>query len=405
MTDPGLPPRPRSLNLLESLVKEEEARKQSRGVPDVVIPTGVRNSASPELRLVKENSAFTEYKMKDTGTSSKVKRGNPLAGFKGKKLKKLRSNSSERNKPMSKNIARPFSADYNQNKRNKLSVKDPKNEHAKTTKVRKVTSNKGRRARSPQSYSSDTYSTDDEYIKKEKFRSDSSSSQDRREKPEWDNFFDAEKSATKKQKDSKESSSSSSSSDSSSSEDEDMKTNKQLNGHISRPKEKRVQNGNHRTTSDLKDSDYQRTVVVDDYSSTLSSSEDESKRSDNKPNVSKPDKPIKKPKPLLSRKKRQGYKIFQVDPDLYLEGKLHQKYTELEELMACSFVDQKSHMTRHHLYQMELLRDQYHNASHGLPSAAPIIPRSLPEDVRNKSSRPTSGKRSQHLSGQVNRKY
>lgn len=107
MNDPGLPPKPRSLNLLESLVKEEEAKAQSRGTPDVVIPTESRESITPEFydvdkqQLTKDFSAsktYTEFKMKDIDKISKGQKSNPMAGFKGKKLKKQRSrsNSSDR---------------------------------------------------------------------------------------------------------------------------------------------------------------------------------------------------------------------------------------------------------------------------------------------------------------------
>ncbi|XP_053385141.1 trichohyalin-like [Mercenaria mercenaria] len=428
MNDPGLPPRPRSLNLLESLVKEEEAKEQSRGFTNVVIPTETRESVSPEFydvdkqQLTKETSAsksFTEFKMKDTDSTSKVPRGDPHAGFKGKKMRKQRTRSNSADKFKSKKSTRPFSADYNQNKRNKLSANDVRKGRPKTTTGRRMnnrtSSPKGQRPRSPHSYSSDTYSSDDEYIKKERFRSDSRSPEGKQDKSDLDSFFDSDRDSNKKKKsydsdkdsdkgmnrmgkDSKRSSSSSS--DSSSSDEDYREENKKVNGHFPHRIEKKVKktvyadnNGKQRTKSDSESSDYQRMVVVDDYSSTVSSSEDESKKHENVKNVSKPPHPAKKAKPLLSRKKRQGYKIFQVNPDLYIEGKLHQKYTELEELMSCSFVDQKSHVTRHHLYQMELLRDQYQNASHGQRSAHAIIPHSLPEDIRNRSSRPTSAKR------------
>lgn len=451
MNDPGLPPRPRSLNLLESLVKEEEAKAQTRGSADVVIPTESRDSVTPEFydvdkqQLTKETSAsksYTEFKMKGIDNISKGQKGNPLAGFKGKKLKKQRSRSNSGDRFKSKNVTRPFSADYSQNKRSKISVTDKRNSRPKTTKgrrtINRTSSPKGQRPRSPHSYSSDTYSSDDEYIKKEKFRSDSNSSQDRKKKDDYDDFYDSGKGSDKRRhrrssssssssssqdqpegrnnndKDgdrknnrARDSRSSSSSSESSTDDNNKRDQNKQVNGNIiygdlrhriGKKVKKTVysdKHGKQRTRSDSESSDHQRMVVVDDYSSTISSSEDESKNRENvKVNNSKPPllKPEKKKKPLLSRKKREGYKIFQIDPDLYLEGKLHQKYTELEELVSCSFVDQKSHVTRHHLYQMELLRDQYQNASHGLRAAGTIIPRSLPGEIRNRSTRPSSAK-------------
>ncbi|WAR02943.1 hypothetical protein MAR_009501, partial [Mya arenaria] len=51
MSDPGLPPRPRSLNLLESVIQEEEKRAQAQ--PNVVIPDprdeNTDGSGSPEF--------------------------------------------------------------------------------------------------------------------------------------------------------------------------------------------------------------------------------------------------------------------------------------------------------------------------------------------------------------------
>lgn len=473
MADPGLPPkgRPRSLHLLESLVQEEEAKVQNKGGTNVVIPTETRESTesgsgsgdfydTDKQQIKKGGSAkasYGEFKMKDMENDSKVLRGNPNAGFRGKKIKKqgIRSDSKERTQTKSKKVVRPFSADYNQNKRNKLNS-NIRNGRPKTSKGRvqnnRTSSPKGQRSRSPPSYSSETYSSDEEYIKKKKYRSNSDNSLDRKEKKDSDSFFDSDEGLTQKNEQgnpprnrrrshssdssrsssrssdsdrgrrsnqksngrnsrSRSSSSSSSSSDRSGSHHRNSRSrsssgnssgggknshHRRVNGHENSNKKKATvktvyadRHGNQGT----KNGGGQRMVVVEDYS-TMSDSDDERKGPAQE--VTKPPMHPKKNKPLLSRKKREGYKIFQIDPDLYLESKLHQKYSELEELMTCSFVDQKSHMTRHHLYQMELLRDQYQNASHGLPSAATIIPRSLPGEIRNRSKRPGSAKQARH---------
>ncbi|KAH3886025.1 biorientation of chromosomes in cell division protein 1-like 1 [Dreissena polymorpha] len=411
MSDPGLPPKPRSLNLLESVIHEEEAREQIHRAANIVLPTVHSvEPGSPEFydkekqqirREKSSGSAFTELTMKDTPPSSKVRRADPNAGFKGKKIKKSkvsRVDSAENNaKDKNKKPNRPLSADYNKFRRmEKIDNGRPSTakERARSAKNRPL-SPEDQRPRSPRSYSSDTYSSDDEYLKKKKYRSDSDSSLNRTENGDSDDFFDkpVDREVVKDSHRDRSSSSSTSRSSNSNSNNSDYnkEQRKQTNGKGASKHDNTKQNGR----SDSESSDEK--VPVDYQSSlmSLSSSEVGSKQSSNKPpRPSSSKRPLKKSKPLLSRKKRQNLKIFQIDPDLYLEGKLHQKYSELEELVNCSFVDQKSHVTRHHLYQMELLRDQYTAASHGLPSAATIIPRSLPEEIRTRSMpRPSSAKR------------
>ncbi|XP_052798745.1 titin homolog [Mya arenaria] len=417
MSDPGLPPRPRSLNLLESVIQEEEKRAQAQ--PNVVIPDprdeNTDGSGSPEFydtdkqQIVRENSlsaSFTEFKMKDSEKTPQIKKGNPIAGFKGKKMKKprSRSNSNERLTTKTKKLQRPYSADYNKFNRTESNANKVMNGRPGTSRGRaksakqRASSAKGQRPRSPRNYSSDTYSSSEEYTRKKKnyrsrsrSRSSSSESREKNDKPESDDFFDSDKGSDRENKnrnDSRRRDSSTSSSDSYTSNDEGKKDNESSNVNDKQAHRK--------GRSESESSDNLRRVPVEDgsTSSLSSSSEDEmeSKRSDTKPPRPSKTKATKKLKPLLSRKKRQNYKVFQIDPDLYLEGKLHQKYSELEELMQCSFVDQKSHVTRHHIYQMELLNDQYTAASHGHHSSATIIPRSLPADVRNRSHRPSSAK-------------
>lgn len=436
MTDPGLPPKPRSLNLLESLVKEEEAKaaEENRGAPNIDSPYDTKASArrvnefydTDKQQLTRENSlsaSYSEFKMKDTEFGSKVKRGDPNVGFKGKKAKtqNSRSGSLER----SKKNSRPYSADYNRHARTSNSSYG----RPSTAKGRQRTSSPKARGRRS-SYSSDSYSSDDD-DKHKKYHSDSDDTIGSENESDFHDFFDSEKGSTKesknkyekqkqrrnhkdkkstKRKDSgseerrdKKRRDSSSGSDrrgrrsgssdsmSSLSDQGESSANKmKLNGHAKRITRKKVKtvfingNGHQRTQSD---SDGERKVVVEDYSSISSSDDEKSEQRVEKPSSGKPPKPGKR---LLSRKKHQSARVYQIDPDMYLEGKLHQKYTELEELLNCSFVDQRSHVTRHHLYQMELLRDQYQSASHGHMSSATIIPRSLPADIRNKSNRPMS---------------
>ena len=464
MTDPGLPPKPRrSLNLLESLVQEEEAKDKNRDIPNVKIPTsGIESSPTSgdsqdnEPEPNKENSAnnYKEFKMKDIVKTQGVK-SRPNSGFKGKKFSKRRSrsSSSERDKKKGK-LVRPFSADVKQEKRNKILSESNRPKSSKGPRGRKVTkdSDKRGRARSLSSSSADSYSDDFQEDNGQDKKDDKLLKEDRNVKPPRDDFFDSdsggeankdkkydyvyEQSKDGKQKkngkySSDSESSSSKSSDSESSDDgRKAGTSKQMNGHVSRETEKRhgkqrvVYNSDHhdkenKPGTSKQDDAHAKTnvghkkrgsdgvVVVEDDSSILSSSEDEAKTRDN---ISKVDsEPKSRPRKLLRRKKVPKTNTLVIDPDKYLQAKVHQKYIELEELMSCSFIDPRKDVTRQQLYQMELLRDQYHTVSHGLASSHVIIPRSLPGDVRTKGARPqsatmhkprnaqTPGKRAQYL--------
>lgn len=449
MTDPGLPPKHRSLNLLESLVKEEEekAAQRSRGSLEVDIPYDRSPSArslsefydTEKQQINKENSltsSFTEYKMKDSDIGSKVKRGDPNAGFQGKKVKKQRPGSASPDKTsQSPKHSRPYSADYNKYSRKDMNNKSVGRPSTAKNRSNRTSSPKGVRRRS-RGYSSDSYSSDDTISKKNDsdfhdfFDSGSDrerdkgktpvqrKSRDKKGRKKNDSRSDSEDRKGHKSDSSSESGdrmkqrrTSSSDSLSSSSSDEE-RDKRYTNGHgsarrnITREvKTVYVSRNGHQRTSESDGENNQRKVVVEDYSSISASEEEDSKKIEHPSTSSKPPKGLKPTKRLLSRKKHQNCtRIYQINPDTYLEGKLHQKYSELEELLACSFVDQRSHVTRHHLYQMELLRDQYKAASHGLMSSATIIPRSLPEDVRKKTHRPysagprrpNSGKRSGH---------
>ena len=425
MTDPGLPPRPRSLNLLESLVLEEEEKDKNKGLPNVTIPTsGIESSANSdsqdanEQQLDRENSASTykEFKMKDIDTTLGVK-SNPHAGFKGKKFSKRRSrsNSSERGKKKGK-LVRPFSADYKQEQRNKIMSKSNRPKTSKGPHMRKYTSSprgktRKERSKSPRSSSSDSYSDhfDDENDKKF----------DERRIKANDDFFDSD-SGDNAQKDSKtdyiyrpkdnldENKNVKKEKARLVSENSDGEnkpgTSTSANGHISRSTERKQhtpktiykkKDGQQVTRSDSEGEDYERMVVVEDYSSSFtSSSEDESKSKDeNTDKITNGTKHKHKSKKLIRRKKVLKPNTLIIDPDKYLEAKVHQKYLELEDLMTCSFVDQRKNVTRQQVYQMELLRDQYNTVSHGLPSSHVIIPRSLPGDVRYTGNRPRSGDR------------
>lgn len=421
MTDPGLPPKPRTLNLLESLVQEEEEKDKGKGLPNVKIPTsGVESSPNSdsqdnfEPQLDRENSASTykEFKMKEIEDTKGVK-SNSNAGFKGKKLSKRRSGSSERSKNKDKPI-RPFSADYKQEQRNKILSQNHRPKTSKGPRTRKRTSsprdNTGRgRSKSPRSTSSNSYSDDfednehkkDNNYRKEKYDFFDTDSDDARKDSKSDSTHGTKN--TEKESGSKNNNYNERHTSDSDSSDRDNKhgTGKKVNGHMSRKSrreehiEKTVfkkKDGQQVTRSDSESSDAQRMVIVEDYSSFSSSSDDESKA-----NVKKETSEVIKEKPknkkLLRRKKVLKTNTLLIDPDKYLEAKVHQKYVELEELMSCSFIDQRRNVTRQQLYQMELLRDQYHTVSHGLPSSHVIIPRSLPGDVRTKGSRPQSGRR------------
>ena len=481
MTDPGLPPKPRrSLNLLESLVQEEEARDKNKGLPDVKIPTsGIESSPTsdsqdnePELDLENSASTYKEFEMKDIVKTQGVK-SNPNSGFKGKKFTKRRSRSrsSERGKKKGK-LVRPFSADVKQEKRNKFLSQSNRPKTSKGPRTRKGSRDGDKRgnARSLSSSSADSYSDDFQEDNTKEVKDDKHLKDDHNVKAR-DNFFDSDSgddaSKDKKydyvygpkheeNKDVKETNNDKYSSDSESSDSESSDgerkagSSKQVNGHVSRETERKpgkarvVYNsdhhdkenkpGNSKQEQDSKQehlhvsqkTDHKQVktklvrkkkdgeqvtgtgvVVVEDDSSALSSSDDESKT---KENITKVDYELKpRPRKLLRRKKVPKTNTLAIDPDKYLQAKVHQKYIELDELMSCSFIDPRRDVTRQQLYQMELLRDQYQNVSHGLPSSHVIIPRSLPGDVRSKGSRPqsatmprsgarpSSGKRTQYL--------
>ena len=414
MSDPGLPPRPPSLNLLASLVKEEESKE------DIPLPQQGSLSKSEEFydadkqQITREASAssFKEFKMK----SEDMPKTNPNSGFRGKKIMKQRSSSTD---DIGKG-RRPFSADYNQQINGRLNgikqKKRPKTSKGTRGQKGRGSPAQGQRPRSPHAYSSDTsYSSDPEYLTKANRSENKLNSDDFSEKKaEGDSFFDSDKESKKdkpvynrnteeeysKEK-RREYKHSTSTSDTYTSDEEEGKNDSKersenIKGHYSQNysqnrkhrNSKTVyvnQNGEHRDSGNSNE----RMVVVEDCSSSFSSSSDE----EDLPKVTKGPPPKSKSTPLLKRKKQKGLKVLQVSPDQYLETKLHQKYSELEELMNCSFVDQKSHVTRYHLYQMELLNNQYKSVSHGLQSAGVIIPRSLPGDVRQHTARPGSAKR------------
>lgn len=492
MTDPGLPPKHRTLNLLESLVKEEEAKaaERSRGSPNASSDFNASASDRPEFydadkqQISRENSltaSFTEFKMKETNIGSKVKRGDPHAGFKGRKLKKQQAKSGYADCSPSQK-SRPYSADYKKYQRNETGR--PSTAKARRANYR-TSSPKGLRPRSPESYSSDSCSSGEEKENKKKNKTGSKGMLEKEDGSDIYDFFDSDKGSDEEKKkkqrkgqkakkiskrrdssseseDGKRRNRNDSSSDSEyrnrqqrhdSSSESDYKQRKHrrdsssdseyrrrkprqrrrdgssdqnqhrmshkrrnsyesssdhsdeykngqslTNGHAfgeqsNASKKKTVsdgKSGDQRAKYDITDDSNERKIEVEDCSTWSFSPSDDEQEEKNiaAPSAAKP--PLANSKRLLSRKKRKNCRILQINPDKYLEGKLHQKYTELEELLNCSFVDQRSHVTRHHLYQMELLRDQYQAASHGHISSAPIIPRSLPGDIRNKSVRPVS---------------
>ena len=418
MTDPGLPPKPvRSLNLLESLVLEEEEKDKNKGVTNVTIPTsGIESSTNSDSQdyneqLDRENSAssFKEFKMKDIDTSKGV-RSNLNAGFKGKKISKRRSrsHSSERGKKKGK-LIRPFSADYKQEQRNKIMSKGNRPKTSKGTKRSPgYIARKGRS--SSRSSSADSYSDHFEEDKERKYNQRQAlkddffdSDEDAHKGSKTNYIYGAKKDSVSETKDDSEKenkgidlSEKQYRSESESSADENKPgPSGTTNGHVSRStrrKDHAHKNVHKRkvTRQDTEGDNYE--VVVEDYSSSFSSSSDDESHSKEKL-VQITNGTKHRSKKLLRKKKVLKPNTLIVDPDKYLEAKVHQKYLELEDLMTCSFVDQRKNITRQQLYQMELLRDQYHTVSHGLPSSHVIIPRSLPGDVRSTGNRPQSGNR------------
>lgn len=95
-----------------------------------------------------------------------------------------------------------------------------------------------------------------------------------------------------------------------------------------------------------------------------------------------------KRKKLLKRGEVRKYRSFDINPDVFIEERLKQKYKELNNLLASQFTGSQLQMTHQQFQQMQNLRTQYISASHGLPPSGVLIPRSLPHDMRVKRGAP-----------------
>ncbi|CAC5375075.1 unnamed protein product [Mytilus coruscus] len=95
-----------------------------------------------------------------------------------------------------------------------------------------------------------------------------------------------------------------------------------------------------------------------------------------------------KRKKLLKRGEVRKYRSFDINPDIFIEERIKQKYKELHNLMATQFSGTHAQMTQHQFQQMHSLRDQYVSASHGLPPSGILVPRSLPASMRVKRGAP-----------------
>uniref|UniRef100_A0A8W8NFQ9 Uncharacterized protein n=1 Tax=Magallana gigas TaxID=29159 RepID=A0A8W8NFQ9_MAGGI len=86
---------------------------------------------------------------------------------------------------------------------------------------------------------------------------------------------------------------------------------------------------------------------------------------------------------LLKRKQIRKFKSMEINPDIFIEERLQQKYRELEEIMKGKTVKTNT-ITRQYIGQMETLREQYHMVSHGLAPPGVILPRSMSQELRIK---------------------
>lgn len=95
-----------------------------------------------------------------------------------------------------------------------------------------------------------------------------------------------------------------------------------------------------------------------------------------------------KRKRLLKRGEIKKSRSFDINPDIFIEERLKQKYKELRNLLSNQFAGSQVQMTQHQFQQMQDLRVQYVNASHGLPPSGVLVPRSLPASMRVKRGAP-----------------
>ncbi|XP_067655886.1 trichohyalin-like [Haliotis asinina] len=87
---------------------------------------------------------------------------------------------------------------------------------------------------------------------------------------------------------------------------------------------------------------------------------------------------------LNKRAQMREFRTFGLEPLETAEERLEQKYMELQQLVSGQFMEQKVALTQNHIQQMELLRQQYAIASHGLPPTGVLVPRSMPAQFRNR---------------------
>ncbi|XP_046573730.1 apical junction molecule-like [Haliotis rubra] len=88
---------------------------------------------------------------------------------------------------------------------------------------------------------------------------------------------------------------------------------------------------------------------------------------------------------LNKRAQMREFRTIGLEPLESAEERLEQKYMELQQLVSGQFMEQKVALTHNHIQQMELLRQQYAIASHGLPPTGVLVPRSMPAQFRNRS--------------------
>ncbi|KAK3594075.1 hypothetical protein CHS0354_040843 [Potamilus streckersoni] len=424
MADPGKPPKPRSLNLLEKLIQEEDAE------------AGERHIGSKKSEQDKLDRFFKSISDPQAGDKEDLKKHNTESldldlDKKPRKMKdkhqgqKERSGSSKK-KNGSKGKSKANSTNDNGLRNHADSPQNRKSKSERTRKSRSRSQSSSRSgslsrsaSRSRSSSSSGRYhqhksrrrsgsDSSDLWVDDQKHDSGSRDNHDRetsvsRKKnadSDSDSFFGDRKRQSgsessrsdhggKRSGDdsSRSRSSSSYSSDNSgyrrrrkssvSDSDQDRSRKKYRSRSSSSEREKR-----HKFSKEL-------SIKLKEYKKRKGSSQDRS----SKRNKDSKDDQTHQTKRLLTRSKMHKLNSFELNPDIFLVERLQQKYAELDELTSSPFIDQKTLMTRHQFHQMKLLRDQYVYVSHGLAPKGVLVPRSLPEEVRKQSyPRPMSAK-------------
>ncbi|KAL3841625.1 hypothetical protein ACJMK2_019739 [Sinanodonta woodiana] len=424
MADPGLPPKPRSLNLLEKLIQEEDAK---------VVGGDVGSKKSEQDKL---DRFFNSISNPHAGDKQDLKKHSTegLDSDSDKKSKKMKDkhqgqkqksgSSKKKNGSKGKSKANSTNDDRPRNHTDLLQNRKSKSERIQKSRSRSQSSSRSgsmsrSESRSRSSSSSSTYhqhksrrrsgsDSSDLWVDAQKRDSESRDKHDRessvsrkkKNESDSDSFFgDQERQSNSEssrsndggKKSGDDSSRSHSSSSYSSGNSGDRRRRKSTDSDSDQDRSRRKHRSRSSSSEREKRHKFSKelNIKLKEYKKQKGSSKDRS----SKQTKDAKDGQIHQSKRLLTRSKMRKLNSFELNPDIFLVERLQQKYAELDELTSSPFIDQKTLMTRHQFHQMQLLRDQYVYVSHGQAPKGVLVPRSLPEEVRKQSyPRPKSAK-------------